>query len=325
MATVASAPNFRASLSPRLLRSADADHAARPHLLRRRDREDADRPRALDDDRVAPFEAARADRAVEGADAGGERFRERAKAKRHVVRQLVDLRARQHVEIDIDVFGKAAPQMRRLGKAEIAPVIDRRQALVGVLGVVDAVIAASARHQRRDHDLRADGDRLSHEVLAELVTLLDDDAADLVAERERPRQRLRPVAFQDVLVGTADATRADLDERRVLRHRRPGHRLDDGLCARPGEGRDADVGSLHGSTLVIAVLGLTRGSTRRSRSEALSLSDRDGRNKPGHDNDRARYRFRNSRFTQFVRSLVARARRIVSMPFTRMSRIEVGL
>ena len=58
MSTVASAPNLRASFEPRLLRRADADHAARAHLLRRGDGQDADRPGALDDDRVAPREAA---------------------------------------------------------------------------------------------------------------------------------------------------------------------------------------------------------------------------------------------------------------------------
>src|SRR5215203_5068231 len=103
---------------PRLLRGADADHPAGSHLLRRRDRQDADRPGALDDDRVAPSEAAGAGRPVEGADAGGERLGERAEPKRHVVRQLVDLGAGQHVEVDIDVLRPAAPQVRRLVEAE---------------------------------------------------------------------------------------------------------------------------------------------------------------------------------------------------------------
>ena len=42
----------------RLLRRADHDHPPGAHLLRRRHREHPDRPRALDDHRVAPFEAA---------------------------------------------------------------------------------------------------------------------------------------------------------------------------------------------------------------------------------------------------------------------------
>ena len=156
MFTVASAPNLRASLQARLFRRADANHAARAHLLRGGHRQNADRARALDDDGVAPLEAARLDRAVERADARGERLAQRAEAQAHVVGKLVDLRAGQHVEIDVDVLGPAAPQMRRLVEAEIAPVIDRRQALVGVLRIVDAVVAGAARHQRRDHHLRAD-------------------------------------------------------------------------------------------------------------------------------------------------------------------------
>src|SRR6266508_4318626 len=93
--------------------------------------------------------------------------------------------------------------MRRLVEAEIAPVIDRGQAFVGLLRIMDAVITAPARHQWRDHHLRADTERLAHEVFAEFASRLDDDAAQLVAERERPRQRLGPVAFEDVKVGAA--------------------------------------------------------------------------------------------------------------------------
>ena len=159
---------FARERKARLLRRADADDAPRAHLLRGRDRQDADRAGALDDDRVAPLEAPRLDRAVERADARGERLGERAEAQAHVVGELVDLGARQHVEIDVDVFGPAAPQMRRLVEAEIAPVVNRRQALVGVLRIVDAVVAGAARHQRRDHHLRADLQRLAHEVFGEL-------------------------------------------------------------------------------------------------------------------------------------------------------------
>src|SRR5580704_1198156 len=110
--------------------------------------------------------------------------------------------------------------MRRLFEAEIAPVIDGREAFVGVLRIVDAVIAPSAWHQRGDHDLRADLERLAHEILGEAVALLHHDAADLVTEREWPRQWLRPMALQDVLIGPADAAGADLDQRRVGRHLR---------------------------------------------------------------------------------------------------------
>src|SRR5262249_39823161 len=90
------------------------------------------------------------------ADARAHWLRQRAQPQRHVVRQLVDLGARQHLKIDIDIFGPAAPQMRRLVEAEIAAVIDRRQALVRALRIVDAVVAMATGHQRRDHHFRAD-------------------------------------------------------------------------------------------------------------------------------------------------------------------------
>ena len=149
---------------PRRLRRADGDHPAGAHLLRRGDGEDADRAGALDDDGVVPLEAAGLDRAVEGADAAGQRLGQRAQQQAHVVGQLVDLGAGQIAEVDIDVFGPAAPQVRRLVEAEIAPVVDRGQALVGLLGIVLAPVAEAAGHQRRQHQLGADADRLAHEV-----------------------------------------------------------------------------------------------------------------------------------------------------------------
>ena len=93
--------------------------------------------------------------AIEGADAGGQGLRQCAEPQRHVVRQFVDFRARQHVEIDIDVFRPSAPQMRRLVEPEVAAVIDRASGTCWHLRIVDAVIAASARHQRRDHHFRS--------------------------------------------------------------------------------------------------------------------------------------------------------------------------
>jgi hypothetical protein len=77
--------------------------------------------------------------------------------------------------------------VRRLVEAEIAPVINRGQALVGALGIMDAVVALPAGHQRRDHHLRADAEFPAHEIFGELRSLFDDDAAELVAEGERPR------------------------------------------------------------------------------------------------------------------------------------------
>src|SRR4051794_22003641 len=258
MFTVASAPNLRASFSrgssgaptgtalaaafhPRLPRRPDACAAPRAHRLRGRDRENSDRPGALAHRRVTPLEAPGFDRAIERADAGGERLGERAEAQAHVVGELVDFRPRQHVEIDINILGPAAPEMRRLLEAEVAPVVDRRQAFIGVLRIMNAVVAGAAWHQRRDHYLRADPKRLPHEIFGELRAGFDDHATELMAKCERPRQRLRPVAFQDVLVGAAHATRADLDQRGLPRHIRPRHGADHRRRAGPIEGRDADL------------------------------------------------------------------------------------
>src|SRR5213592_1382523 len=96
-------------------------------------------------------------------------------------REALDLGARQHLEIDIDIFGPAAPQMRRLVEAEIAAVIDRRQALVGAFRIMNAVIAAAARHQRRDHHLRSHAEWFAHEVFLEFRADLDQHTADFVA------------------------------------------------------------------------------------------------------------------------------------------------
>lgn len=158
-----------------------------------------------------PFEPASPRGAIKGADAGGQRLRQRAQPQRHIVGQLVDLRPRQHLEVDVDIFGETAPEVRRLLEAEIAPVVDRRQTFVGVLWVVQAVVATTAGHQRRDHHLRSDVDRLAHEVLGQILALLDDNAADLMTKRERPRQWLWPVTLQNVLVSSANAARADFD------------------------------------------------------------------------------------------------------------------
>jgi len=107
----------------------------------------------------------------------------------------VDFRAGQHLEIDIDVFRPSAPQMRRLVEPEAAAVIHRGKALVGTLRIVDAVIAASARHQRRNHHLRSHRQRFLHEIHFELVADFDEYAAELMAEGERPGKLLRPVTL----------------------------------------------------------------------------------------------------------------------------------
>ncbi len=228
-------------LQARALGCAHGNDPAGAHLLRGGDGEDADRAGALDDDGVVPLEAAGLDRAIEGADAAGQRLRQRAQQQAHVVGQLVDLGAGQLAKVDVDVFGPATPQVRRLVEAQIAPVVDRGQALVGLLGIVLAPVAEAAGHQRRQHQLGADADRLAHEVGRELVADLDDDAGELVSQRERPGQGLGPMALEDVLVGAAHPAGADLDQRALGRHLGPGHLAHDGLGAGAVVGGDADL------------------------------------------------------------------------------------
>src|SRR5262245_44485362 len=246
MFTVASAPNLRASSSrgfsgapTQITRPAPISRAAAMARM-------PIGPEPWITTVSPPSESAGADCAVERADARGQRLRQRAEPQRHVVGKLVDFRPGQHVEVDIDVFREASPQMRRLVEAEIAPVINRGQALVGLLRIMDAVIALPARHQRRDHHLRADAERLAHEIFGERTALFDDDAAELVPEGERPRQRLRPVAFEDVKVGAAHPAGADLNQRGVRGDLRPRHRPDDRLGAWTGEGGDANGAVAHG-------------------------------------------------------------------------------
>src|SRR4029453_9169396 len=94
--------------------------------------------------------------------------------------------------------------------------------------------------------LRADAERLAHEIFGELLSLFDDDAPELVAEGERPRQRLRPVTFEDVKVGAAHPAGADLNQRGVRGDLRARYRADDRLGAGTGEGGDADGAVAHG-------------------------------------------------------------------------------
>src|SRR5262249_31600143 len=66
---------FARELKPRRFATADADHPSGAHFARGGDGENADRSRALDHHRVPPSESTGADRAVERADAGGQRLR----------------------------------------------------------------------------------------------------------------------------------------------------------------------------------------------------------------------------------------------------------
>jgi hypothetical protein len=106
-----------AQREPRILGCPDDDDPPRPHLLGGGHGQNADRPRALDDDGVAYAKEADALGAVESADARGERLGEGAQSERHVVGQLVDLRPRQLVEIDVDHLRPATPEVWRLLKA----------------------------------------------------------------------------------------------------------------------------------------------------------------------------------------------------------------
>src|SRR5258707_13168729 len=119
--------------------------------------------------------------------------------------------------------------MRRLVEAEIAAVIVRRQALVGALWIMNAIITTPARHQRRDHHLRSHAEWLGHEGFFEFRADLDQHAADFMAERERPGQLLRPVALQDMQISAANPAGADFYQRRLLRNFRPWHLSDNRL------------------------------------------------------------------------------------------------
>ena len=69
------------------------------------------------------------------------------------------------------------------------------------------------------------------------------------------------------------------------------------------------------------------GWTGRAHASSLGLNVKDFFQKASEKPRQLRFdqRFRNSRFTQLARSPVASVRRIVSMPLTRKSRIELGL
>src|SRR5690606_24412248 len=130
--------------------------------------------------------------------------------------------------------------MRRLLEAEIAAVVDGRQALVRLFGVVLAPVAESTWHQRRKHQLRSNADGLAHEICLQLGADLDNNAGELMAEGERPRQWFRPVALQNVLIRATNAARCNLNERPFGRDLGPRHFPDHGVSARTVECRYAD-------------------------------------------------------------------------------------
>src|ERR1700737_2002927 len=136
--------------------------------------------------------------------------------------------------------------MRRLVEPKVATVIDGGETLVGALGIMHAVITLPAGHQWRDHDLGADCQRLAHEIFRKVRSRFDNDAAQLMTERKGPRQRLRPVTFEDVKVGPAHAAGADRNESGFFSNARPLNRADERFGARASEGGNPDGAVAHG-------------------------------------------------------------------------------
>src|SRR5690349_18382954 len=131
--------------------------------------------------------------------------------------------------------------MWRLIEAEIPAVINGSQTLVGAFRIMDAVVATSARHERRNHYPGSDLERLAHEVFVELGAQLDEDATNLVSERERPGKLFWPVTFEDMQIGATNSAGSDFDERRLLGNSRPRNGADYRLGAGASKRRDADL------------------------------------------------------------------------------------
>ena len=164
---------------PGLFRGADDDHPPGAHLLGGDDRQHTDGTRPLDDDRVANPKASRPGSSIQRSNTRGKRLGEGAEHKAHVIGQAVDLRGREHVEIDVHHLRPAAPQVRRFFKSQVAAVVGRIEALVGVCRVVHAVVALAARHQRRQHHLAAHTQRPPHEIRVQGRTFFHDHTASL--------------------------------------------------------------------------------------------------------------------------------------------------
>src|SRR6185312_9894352 len=105
---------------------------------------------------------------------------------------------------------------------------------------------------------------LAHEVFIEIGPAFDDDAAELMAERERPGQRLWPMPFQDMQIRAADAAGADLDKRGFPADLRPRHGANDRL--RAGAVIGANPNFLHANLLHLRV---PSGSVQKFSSTTL--------------------------------------------------------
>src|SRR5262245_53594566 len=131
--------------------------------------------------------------------------------------------------------------MRRFVEAQIAAVIDRGQALVGIFGIVGAVITMAAWHQRRNHNLRSHLQWLIHKVFGEFRSCLNENPTNFMPEGEGPRKLFRPVTFKDMQIGAANPASPDFDESCILGNFWPRDRANYRLRARTGESGYADL------------------------------------------------------------------------------------
>src|SRR5215475_1277456 len=125
--------------------------------------------------------------------------------------------------------------MWRLVETQIAAVVDRGQAFVGILGIVGAVVTMAAWHQRWDHHFRTHRQRFVHEVFGELSAGLNENPANFMPERERPRKFLWPVAFKNMQISAANSAGDNFDESCLLGNIRPRDCTNYRLSSRTGK------------------------------------------------------------------------------------------
>ena len=143
----------------------------------------------------------------------GDRLRQRAEAQRHVVRQLVDLGARQHPR---DRHRRIRPSRPRDAAACRSRDSGRSRPASGSgSSSPDSACSSSSSPQGMKGGIMIFEPTvigMSIQSVFSSGPISTDDAGHLVAEGEGPGQRLRPMALQDVQVGAADAAGADLDQ-----------------------------------------------------------------------------------------------------------------
>ena len=150
-------PELAAEGQPGFFWGANGHDLSGTHFLCSDDGQNADRPRTLYHDCVPVPEASSRNGPIDAANAGGQGFRERSEHQRHIIRQSVNLGRWQHVQIHIDHFCPAPPEMGRFFKWQVAAIVGGVETLVGVEGVVHAVVAHPAGHQGRKHDFASFG------------------------------------------------------------------------------------------------------------------------------------------------------------------------